>query len=194
MQREIIRILGVNIDNITKEEMGNRIKELVNESNKTCKMVVSPNTEFIMTAWEDKEINEILNKADLSTPDSVGVSIGGKIQKKPFKERIPGQEVFRKTIEIGCNENWTFYLLGGEEGVPEKVRDSVLKDFPDAKIIGCQEGFFVTKSEKEVIDEINRLRPNVLFVATGHPKQEKWIYNHQKELKVDIAFGQRWNF
>ena len=89
MQRDIIRILGVNIDNINKEEMGNRIKELVNKSNKTCKMVVSPNTEFIMTAWDDKEFNEILNKADLSTPDSIGVSIGGKLQKKIFKARIP---------------------------------------------------------------------------------------------------------
>ena len=89
MQRDIIRILGVNIDNITREELGNRIKELVDSSNKTCKMVVSPNTEFIMTAWDDKEFNEVLNKADLSTPDSVGVTIGGKLQKRPFKERIP---------------------------------------------------------------------------------------------------------
>ncbi len=94
MQRDLIRILGVNIDNVDKEEMGNRIKELVKESNKTCKMVVSPNTEFIMTAWKDKEFNEILNKADLATPDSVGVSIGGKLQKKPFKARIPRTRSF----------------------------------------------------------------------------------------------------
>ena len=94
MQRDLIRILGVNIDNVDKEEMGDCIKELVNESNKTCKMVVSPNTEFIMTAWKDKEFNEILNKADLATPDSVGVSIGGKLQKKPFKARIPRTRSF----------------------------------------------------------------------------------------------------
>ena len=94
MERDIVRILGVNIDNVNKIELGERIKELVNMSNKTCKMVVSPNTEFIMTAWEDKEFNEILNKADLSTPDSVGVSIGGKLQKKPFKARIPRTRSF----------------------------------------------------------------------------------------------------
>ena len=110
-----------------------------------------------------------------------------------LKKEYLGQEVFRKAIEVGVKEGWTFYLLGGEEGIPEKARDNVLKDFPDAKIIGCQEGFFKTKTEKEVIDEINKLQPNILFVATGHPRQEKWIYNHQKELKVDIAFGQRWN-
>lgn len=194
LNRELIKILGVNIDNITKEEMGNKIKQLVKESNKSCKMVVSPNTEFIMTAWKDKEFWQILNKADLATPDSVGISIGGKIQGKQFKARIPGQEVFRKTIEIGENEGWTFYFLGGEEGIPEKAKENVLKDYPNAKIVGCHEGFFVNDSEEDVISEINRLQPNILFVAIGHPRQEKWINEHKDELKVDLAFGQRWYF
>lgn len=88
-ERELIKILGVSIDNVTKDEMGNRIKELVEQSNKKCNIVVSPNTEFIMTAWKDKEFWEILKSADLSTPDSIGVSIGGKLQGKPFKARIP---------------------------------------------------------------------------------------------------------
>ena len=191
--RELIKILGVNIDNVTKEEMGNRIKELVEVSNKTCKIVVSPNTEFIMTAWKDKEFCEILSKADLSTPDSVGVSIGGKLQGKPFKARIPGQEVFRKAIEVGEERGWTFYFLGGEDGIPERARDNVLKDYPNAKIVGCHEGFFAKDNEEDVIRQINELQPNVLFVAMGHSRQEKWIYNHQNELKVDIAFGQRRN-
>ena len=102
-KRNLIKILGVNIDNVTKDEMGNRIKELVLESKKTCKMVVSPNTEFIMTAWKDKEFWEILNKADLSTPDSVGVSIGGKLQKKPFKARISDIDLYNKV-----NLDWKY--------------------------------------------------------------------------------------
>ena len=156
-------------------------------------MVVSPNTEFIMTAWNDKEFFEVLNKADLATPDSVGVSIGGKLQKKHFKERIPGQAVFRKALEVGEKEGWTFYFLGAKEGIAEKAKENVLKIYPNCKIIGCHEGFFETDPESKVIEEINTLQPNILFVAMGHPRQEKWIYNHQKELKVDVAFGQRRN-
>ena len=99
--------------------------------------------------------------------------------------------MFRKTIEIGEKNGWTFYFLGGENGIAQKARDNVLKDFPKAKIIGCHEGFFKEDSEKDVINHINELQPNILFVAIGHPRQEKWIYKHQKELKVDVAFGQR---
>ena len=118
----------------------------------------------------------------------------GKFKRNLLKLEFLGQEVFRKAIEVGVKEEWTFYLLGGEEGIPEKARDNVLKYYPGVKIIGCQEGFFKTKSEKDVIAEINQLQPNILFVATGHPRQEKWIYNHKNELKVDVAFGQRRNF
>jgi N-acetylglucosaminyldiphosphoundecaprenol N-acetyl-beta-D-mannosaminyltransferase len=191
LQRDLIKILGVNIDNVTLEEVGLFVKDLIENSNKNCKMVVSPNTEFIMTAWKDKEFYEVLKHADFSTPDSVGVSIGGKLQKRPFKERIPGQSVFRKTLEVGEKEGWTFYFLGGEDGIAQKAKENVLKDYPNCKIVGCHEGFFENHNEKEVINEINELQPNVLFVAMGAPLQEKWIYSHQKELKVDVAFGQR---
>ena len=114
-----VRILGIDIDNINIDEAGNLTKELIENSNKSCKMIVAPNTEFIMMAQKDEEFYNILKGADLSTPDSVGVMIGGKLQKKPFKQRIPGQMYFRKILELGEKEGWTFYLLGGKGEVPQ---------------------------------------------------------------------------
>lgn len=192
--REKIKILGINIDNITLDEAGDITKELIETSNKTCKMVVAPNTEFIMMAQKDEEFYKVLNKADLATPDSVGVMIGGKLQNKPFKERIPGQSYFRKIIELGEKEEWTFYLLGGKEGIAEKATENLKKIYPNIKIIGCHEGFFEKDSEEDVINEINNLKPNVLFVAMGAPIQEKWIDKHKNELKVDLAAGQGGTF
>ncbi len=94
--RNTVRILGIDIDNIDVDEAGKITKNLIENSNKSCKVVVAPNTEFIMMAQKDKEFYDILKGADLATPDSVGVMIGGKMQKKPFKQRIPGQMYFRK--------------------------------------------------------------------------------------------------
>ena len=175
MQRERVRILGIDIDNIDIEEAGSLTKELVDGSNKSCKMVFAPNTEFIMMAQKDEEFYNILRKADLATPDSVGVMIGGKMQKTPFKRRIPGQEYFRNDV-------------------PQLAAENVKKIYPNLKIVGCSEGFFKERTEKEVIDEINSLKPNILFVAMGAPLQEKWIYNHRNELEVDLAAGQGGTF
>ena len=192
--RDCIRILGVDIDNINIEEAGEKTKELVEKSNKTCKMIVAPNVEFIMTAQKDEEFFNILKKADFATPHSIGVMIGGKLQKKPFKQRIPGQAYFRKVLEVGEKEGWTFYLLGGKGDVPELAVQNIKKIYPNLNIVGYQEGFFETASEDEVIKQINELQPNVLFVAMGAPIQEKWIAKHQKELKVDVAAGQGGTF
>lgn len=192
--RNTVRILGVDIDNINTDEAGQITKELIENSNKTCKIIVAPNTEFIMMAQKDEEFFNILKQAKLATPDSVGVTIAGKLQKKPFKQRIPGQMYFRKVLEVGEKEGWTFYLLGGKGEVPKLAVDNVKKMYPNINIVGYHEGFFEEDSEEDVIKEINELSPNVLFVAMGAPKQEKWIYKHKDELKVDVAAGQGGTF
>ena len=79
--RNTVKILGIDIDNIDIDEAGVLTKDLIEKSNKTCKIVVAPNTEFIMMAQKDEEFYNILKNAELATPDSVGVMIGGKIQK-----------------------------------------------------------------------------------------------------------------
>lgn len=192
--RNTVRILGVDIDNIDIDEAGKITKELVETSNKTCKIVVAPNTEFIMMAQKDEEFFDVLKSADLATPDSVGIMLGGKFQKKPFKQRIPGQAYFRKVLEIGEKENWSFYLLGGKDDVPEIAAENLKKIYPNINIVGYHEGFFELEGEEKVIQEINSLKPNVLFVAMGAPLQEKWIAKYKNDLKVDIAAGQGGTF
>ena len=188
--RDIIKILGVPIDNITKEEAGKITLDLVRTSNKSCKMIFAPNTEFIMKAQKDKEFFDILKTAKLATPDSVGIMWGAKMQGKKFKARIPGQAYFRKIIELSDKEGLTVYLLGGMPGIVEKAKENLLKIYPNAKIVGIHNGFFDKEEEEKIIKEINELQPNMLFVATGHPRQEKWIYNNRHRLKVDVAAGQ----
>lgn len=192
--REIVKILGVEIDNVTVEEAGQITKELIENSHQSCELIFAPNVEFIMMAQKDKEFFDILKKSKLSTPDSVGVEIGAKFQKKPLKQRIPGQMYFRKVLEIGEKEGWTFYFLGGKGDTVNRAIENVKKIYPNIKIIGYNDGFFEKKSEEEVIKQINELKPNVLFVAMGAPAQEKWIFNHRNELKVDVAAGQGGTF
>ena len=192
--RNSIKILGVEIDNVTLEESAMITKKLIENSNKSCELIVAPNTEFIMTAQKDREFYDILKTAKLATPDSVGIMLGAKVQDKKFKERIPGQAYFRKILEKGEENGWTFYLLGGKQDVVQKAKENVERLYPNVKIVGYHHGYLNETLEKEVIEEINSLQPNVLFVAMGAPRQEKWIYEHRNELKVDVATGQGGTF
>lgn len=188
--RDIITILGVPIDRVTRDEAGKITEKLIHESNKSCKMIFAPNVEFIMTAQKDEKFFELLKQSSLSTPDSIGVIIGAKLQNKSFPERIPGQSYFRKVIELSNEKGYSIYMLGGKPGIPEKAKENLLKLFPNVNIVGVHHGYFDENEEKEIIKEINELQPNVLFVALGAPRQEKWIEKHRHELKVDVAAGQ----
>lgn len=186
-----IKILGVKVNNISLEETYLRTKELIETSNKTCQMIFAPNTEFIMCAQKDKEFFEILNMSKLSTPDSIGIEIAAKRLGKPLKERIQGQKYFRKIVEEGEKLGWSFYILGGKDDTPNKAVENLKKIYPKLNVVGLHEGYFENEEdENKVIEEINSLKPNVLIVAMGAPKQEKWIYANKDRLKVDVACGQ----
>lgn len=188
--RDTITILGIPIDRVTREEAGIITENLIKKSNKSCKMIFAPNVEFIMMAQKDEEFFQLLKESSLSTPDSVGIMLGAKLQNKSFKERIPGQSYFRKVIELSNEKGYSVYLLGGKPGIAEKAKENLKTIFPNVNIVGTHHGYFNKNEEKDIIKEINELQPNVLFVALGAPKQEKWIKKHKEELKVDVAAGQ----
>ena len=186
-----IKIIGVKVNNISLEETYLRTKELIETSNKSCQMIFAPNTEFIMCAQKDKEFFEILNMSKLSTPDSIGIEMAAKRLGKPLKERIQGQKYFRKIVEEGEKLGWSFYILGGKEDTPNKAVENLKKIYPKLNVVGLHEGYFENEEdENKVIEEINSLQPNILIVAMGAPKQEKWIYANKDRLKVDVACGQ----
>ena len=191
---EKIKILGVPFDNVSLDEAIIIAERLFKDSNKSCSMLCAPNTEFIMKAQKDEEFYNILKKSKFSTPDSTGVMIGAKVQGKKFKQKICGQPFVRKLVELSHNKGYTIYFLGSEPGIAEQARLNLLKLYPNAQIVGTQHGFFNKKQEPDVIAEINSLQPNILVVTLGMPRQEKWIYHHRKELKVDIAIGEGGTF
>ena len=117
-----------------------------------------------------------------------------KFKKRNLNKEYHGQAYFRKVLEICQKEGYTVYLLGGQPGIPEKTKENVLKIYPNLKITGLHNGYFNNEEEQQIIDEINKLQPNVLIVALGAPKQEKWIYENKDRLKVDVAAGQGGTF
>ena len=166
-----VKILGVNIDNITEEEAAEKTKELIEKSNKSCKLIVAPNVEFIMQAQKDKEFFDILQTAELATPDSVGVILAGKLQKKPFKQRIPGQAYFRKILETAEKEGWTVYLLGGKGDIPQRAKQNVEKLYPKLKIVGYHEGYFEEDTEEVVAGQGGTFD----YEAGNIKRAPKWI-------------------
>ncbi|KKC29061.1 teichoic acid biosynthesis protein [Caldanaerobacter subterraneus subsp. pacificus DSM 12653] len=152
-------------------------------------IVATPNAEIIMMAQKDEEYKKILNETNLNVPDGSGVVFASKVFNKPLKERVAGFDLMMEFVKWASHKDVSIYLLGAKPEVVEKAQSNLKNLYPSLKIVGFHHGYFNEKEEENIIEDINKRAAQVLFVALGAPKQEKWIYKNKEKLKVKIAMG-----
>ena len=135
-----IKIFGVRIHNTTLVEVTNLLREYLKGDK--LSVVYTPNTEIVMAAKEDKDLKNLLNKADLIIPDGIGLIYGSRIKKKPLKERVTGFDTSMKLLDIANENSYSIFLLGGKDGVSKTAAENIEKDYPNIKIAGYQHGYF----------------------------------------------------
>lgn len=187
MELNEVKILGVKIHKVNMNEAFNVFLNLLNRN--TCQTVFTPNTEIVMAAQNDKELKTILAQGDLVVPDGIGLIYASSVHNLGLEERVPGIELMDKMLKFCNTTKRSVFILGGKPGVADRAAENILEEYPSLRIKGTQDGYFTEEDELKVIDKINDARPDVLFVALGAPRQEKWISKHKKILNVKVAMG-----
>lgn len=106
-------------------------------------------------------------------------------------ERLTGADTVLDICKILAENDYSLYILGGEGDTPVAAKFTLEKLYPDLMISGIKGGFPKDSTPDEVLVEaVNKAKPDVLFVALGHPHQEKWIFhNLDKMPSVKLAIG-----
>lgn len=181
------RILDVEFDTFTMKE----VIEIANQYllSKKNYYVVTPNTEMCMEAREDEEFRKILNNADLAIPDGIGVVFASKLNKNKIYERVAGFDFVTNFLENHKKEKLRIYLFGSKPGISEKAKMEIEKKYKNVEVVGHRNGYFKVEDEKEIVKEIGDLNPDLLLVALGLGKQEKFIYKYKEQLNSKISIG-----
>ena len=79
--------------------------------------------------------------------------------------------------------------MGGSDECVAALRESFQKQQPGVRIIGTRNGYFTADQEEEIIEEINRLSPDFIWLGLGTPKQQGWIYRHKNRIKRGILLA-----
>lgn len=192
---DTIKIFGVKINNINFDEATEEIKNYLKGDK--LKVIYTPNTEIVMGARDDENLKELLNRGDLVTADGIGLIYASKIKKRPLKERVTGYYMSVKMLEIGNENGYSIYLLGGKDGVAKSAAEKIKKTYPNIKISGYHHGYFKgchmgykdNEDEIKIINEINMANPDIIFVGLGFPKQEIWIDANRNKIKAKVIIG-----
>lgn len=185
-----VNLLGVKIDDITSDEALEVVKGWVTRpadggKGKAKHYIVTPNPEFLVAAQEDLVFRKILNDADLSIPDGAGLKLSGRV-----KNVVYGIDFMEKLVALSEDYGFTVGLLGGKDTVAKRCAECLRKKYPKVRIVYTDNGGVIDNNGEWV--EGNRLAfspIDILFVAFGHIKQEKWIKNNLNKIPVKVAMG-----
>jgi N-acetylglucosaminyldiphosphoundecaprenol N-acetyl-beta-D-mannosaminyltransferase len=112
-------------------------------------------------------------------------------------ERVAGSDLVWKISQLAEQENSSIYLLGAEKGVAKECGRKLKQRYPKLRITGAQSGSPKKEFDDKIVEEINRVKPDILFVAYGAPKQEKWIARNLEKLgsvKLTMGVGGAFDF
>ena len=184
---ERLEILGVGIDKVNSQQAMVRIGEFI--ASGKSHQIVTANAEIIYQASKNEKMRNVINKAQMVTADGSGVVWASKQLGEPLEQRVTGIDLVNSICEQSAKDKWKIYILGSAPGVAATAAVNIRNKFPGCNIIGTHHGYFNAKEEKQILAELEQLKPDVLFVALGAPKQEYWIADHLSDLGIPVGMG-----
>jgi len=184
---ETTAILGVEVDRLTMDQFLARIEELIQQDGQH--MVVTADSSMIYDAQQDAALRDIIARSDLVTPDSSGVTWAGNRIGRPFPEKVSGVELVDRVCALSALKGYRIFFLGSEPGVAETAAEKLRLKHPGCNIVAARHGYFPAESDAIVAEEVGQAKPDVLFVAMGIPRQEKFIDQNRSLHQAKVAIG-----
>ena len=189
-----VKILGSHIQIIDIPEIVSLIDVWIRRywHDRKCKQIVVTGFHGIWEAHKNPELKTILNSADLWVPDGIAPVWYARFRGFSGIQRTPGAEIMKAFFEENSDKVYSNFFYGDTEETLNALKEKVDKEYPGHKVVGTFSPPFrslTQEEDKQVVKMINDARPDVLWVALGTPKQDRWIFEHKDELKVPIAIG-----
>jgi len=154
--------------------------------------VSTVNLDFVVRAQTDPEVRRIFQRGDLNIADGAPVVWLSRILGANLAERVAGADFVPAVIGQAAATGARVFLLGGEGGVADLAAARLQQLHPGLVIAGTHEPPRARLEDMDsaaIVAELKEARPDLLLVALGHPKQERWIDLHRAELPPMVAIG-----
>lgn len=175
--------------------------------------LVTVNNEMVMRAQHDRAFRQTLLAADLRVPDSVGmvwaarflerpggylratwtllqVAIKPRRSSWPITQTIPGSNLVEDIANMAQTHGYRLYLLGAAPGVAKQAGSVLASRYPRLKVVGSTSGSPDSAADARTCQQITHATAQIVLVAFGPPKQERWISRNLSNLpRPLIAVG-----
>jgi N-acetylglucosaminyldiphosphoundecaprenol N-acetyl-beta-D-mannosaminyltransferase len=198
-------LFGIQIDPIRMQDAVARIRDWIRDRPVTCRFVVTPNVDHIVMLQGNDDFRRAYDSADLVLADGWPVVWAARTVGQPLPELVPGSDLvpalflaasaaFRaeRQSDSGTDgQPLRVFLLGAAPGVAARAARRIESDWLGVEVV-CQYspplGFENDSVETtSILERIAEIRPDVLVVGLGAPKQELWVHRHQERIHASVA-------
>jgi N-acetylglucosaminyldiphosphoundecaprenol N-acetyl-beta-D-mannosaminyltransferase len=186
-----IDVCGVRIDAVDLQGAVERVVSLVREG--TPRYVVTPNVDHIVKLRRDPSFRQAYRGASVVLADGVPVLWASRLLGRPLAAKVSGSDLFPALCARAADEGLSVFFLGGQPGAAELAQRKLEARSPRLRVVGTHcppRGFeHDPVANGRALDAVRTAAPDLLFVALGAPKQEKWLHAHLHELGVPVSLG-----
>ncbi len=181
-------ILGVRLHAVTTTDVHAQIESFIAAG--TPHQICTVNPEFVVAAQRDLVFRRIINRAALAFADGTGLLKASRwLGETPLPERIAGVDTVETLAKLSAEKGYRLYFLGAMPGVAEKAIAALKTRYPKMVAVGAFAGSPRAEDEDAIVARIRAVQPDVVLVAYGAPKQDKWIARNMYRLPAAVLMG-----
>ncbi|MDW3214167.1 MAG: WecB/TagA/CpsF family glycosyltransferase [Ilumatobacteraceae bacterium] len=186
-------LFGIPIADQTMSETIGTVADFVRDGRRrsTTHQVATVNVDFLVNALGDPQLIEILQNADLCIADGMPVVWSSRLLGMPLRERVAGSDLLPRLISESETTGWRIHVFGSTPEVAKRASGIITRAHPAASVT-IDPGPIIqdpTEIDPAVLDSIAATDADILCVALGHPKQERFIAAHRDRLGVPVMIG-----
>lgn len=189
---ESFQVLGVRVDVAQISDVIARMEEWI-ARREACRYVAVTGMHGVMEAQHDEKFKEILNAAGMVVADGYPlVWLGRRKGFAEMKRRVYGPELMEAFCEKTAGKGYRHFFYGGAPGVAEELARRFEARYKGLEVAGifCPPFRALTKEEdRKAAAAIEKAKPDIVWVGLSTPKQERWMYEQRRRLRVPVLVG-----
>ena len=187
-------LFGIDIDAVRMPRAVDNLRNWIEAdlSEDGCRFVVTPNVDHAVLLQENPGLRAAYEDAALILADGHPMIWASHLLRQPLPERVAGSELVPKLFDsFQESGELKVFLLGAAEGVAFRAAENMKKQWPRVKTVGIYSpplGFEKDDEENQrILNLIAQVKPDVVVVGLGAPKQELWVHKHYRQMEAKTA-------
>lgn len=145
--------------------------------------ITSANGQVLSMCASDEQIHALFAAADLIHADGAPLVFASRLTSEyALPERVATTDLFDDAARRAEDAGASFYLLGATREIMARAVNRVHQRYPRLNIAGYRDGYFSADEEEQVVEAINAVKPDILWVGMGVPGEQRFCVRHSARL------------